>query len=90
MPDDTKTVNVRALRDHLSDYLHRAEQGESFVVVSRDRPVAQLGPAPEQPPVEGRRSLFGLLKDQIWIADDFDEMPAETLDAMLDTEGEEF
>lgn len=83
MPDDTKTVNVRALRDHLSDYLHRAEQGESFVVVSRDRPVAQLGPAP----VSNRRKL-GLLKGQIWIADDFDEMPQDILDAMLDAEDE--
>jgi prevent-host-death family protein len=42
------TVGVRELRRDLSDYLRRVGQGESFAVTLRGRPVAVLGPAPEQ------------------------------------------
>lgn len=43
-----KTVGVRELRRDLSDYLRRVEEGESFAVTSRGRPVAVLAPAPER------------------------------------------
>lgn len=42
-----ETVGVRELRRDLSEYLRRVEQGESFAVTSRGRPVAVLGPSPE-------------------------------------------
>ena len=44
-------VSVRELKDHLSEYLRKAEAGEEIVVVSGNRPVARiLAPlAPEQP-----------------------------------------
>ena len=37
-------VSVRRLKDHLSEYLRRAERGERLVVTDRKRPVAELGP----------------------------------------------
>ena len=40
-------VNVRELRQHLSRYLRRVEQGEHLIVTERRRPVAMLGPLPE-------------------------------------------
>ncbi len=40
-------VSVRELRQHLSRYLRRVEQGERIVVTERRRPVAMLGPLPE-------------------------------------------
>ncbi len=39
-----KTVNVAMLKEKLSEYLHRVEQGEEWVVVSHRRPVARLVP----------------------------------------------
>ena len=41
-------VSVRELRQHLSKYLRRIEQGERLVVTERRRPVAMLGPLPEE------------------------------------------
>lgn len=41
------TVSVRELRQHLSRYLRRVENGERLVVTERRRPVAMLGPLPE-------------------------------------------
>lgn len=41
-------VSVRELRQHLSRYLRRVEQGEHLVVTERRRPVAMLGPLPEE------------------------------------------
>ncbi len=41
-------VSVRDLRQHLSRYLRRVEQGERLVVTERRRPVAMLAPLPEE------------------------------------------
>ncbi len=37
-------TSVRELKDHLSDYLRRVQQGEEIVVTSHNRPVAKLVP----------------------------------------------
>lgn len=39
-------VGVAELRQNLSRYLRRVEQGERLVVTDRNRPVAELGPPP--------------------------------------------
>ncbi|HEX4930476.1 MAG TPA: type II toxin-antitoxin system prevent-host-death family antitoxin [Gaiellaceae bacterium] len=41
-------MSVRELRQHLSRYLRRVEKGEHLVVTERRRPVAMLGPLPEE------------------------------------------
>ncbi len=38
------TINTRALKDQLSGYLHRAEQGEQVIVTRSGKPVAALVP----------------------------------------------
>jgi prevent-host-death family protein len=38
------TVGVAKLRQNLSVYLRRVEQGERLIVTDRNRPVAELGP----------------------------------------------
>ena len=40
-------MSVRELRQHLSRYLRRVAAGERLVVTERRRPVAVLGPLPE-------------------------------------------
>ena len=41
-----QSVGVAELRQNLSTYLRRVEQGERLVVTDRNRPVAELGPPP--------------------------------------------
>jgi prevent-host-death family protein len=40
------TVGIAELRQNLSRYLRRVENGERLLVTDRNRPVAELGPAP--------------------------------------------
>lgn len=42
----SNSVGVAELRQNLSVYLRRVEKGERLVVTDRNRPVAELGPAP--------------------------------------------
>jgi prevent-host-death family protein len=44
------TVGVAELRRNLSLYLRRVSKGERLVVTDRNRPVAELGPAPATGP----------------------------------------
>lgn len=58
----SETVGIAELRQNLSVYLRRVSRGERLVVTDRNRPVAELGPAPTTGPgldrliVEGRVS----------------------------------
>lgn len=72
-------IGVRELRANLSGLLSKARQGGSFIVMSRDVVVAQIIP-PSPEPVQ--RRVLGALKGQIWIAEDFDSWPDDSLDAM--------
>ena len=40
------TVGIAELRQNLSRYLRRVEDGERLIVTDRNRPVAELGPPP--------------------------------------------
>ena len=39
-----RAVGIKALKDHLSEYVRLAEGGETVLVTDRDRVVAELGP----------------------------------------------
>jgi len=52
-------VKIGELRDHLSEYLSRAEQGETILVVNRDREVAVLSAVPRP---RREQSLLGWMK----------------------------
>jgi prevent-host-death family protein len=45
-------VGIRELRQHLSEYLERAERGEVVRVTDRGRPKAMLGPVPGRARIE--------------------------------------
>lgn len=40
-------IGVRALKDHLSEYLRRAGEGERIIITDRGEPVAALTPVEE-------------------------------------------
>jgi len=46
----SEMVGVAELRQNLSVYLRRVKKGERLVVTDRNRPVAELGPAPNTGP----------------------------------------
>ena len=68
-------VSISEAKAQLSKLVARVERGE-VVVLSRGRkPVAKIVPfeSPERSP----RRVFGALRGQIWMADDFDELGPE-------------
>ena len=55
----TERVGVRELRQNLSRWLRRVENGESFEVTERGRPVAELRPLPTVDDVIDRLARAG-------------------------------
>lgn len=77
-------VGVREFRGNLTLYLRQARQGRSFLVMSHDQVLAEVGP-PRQVERPPRRP--GALRGKILIAPDFDRLPADVLAAMEGEEG---
>lgn len=74
-------IGVREFRGKLGDCLRQARSGVRFLIVSRGRPVAELGaPSTEVPERKLRRS--GLMKGQIWLADDWEVWPEGFIETM--------
>lgn len=71
-----KTVNIHEAKTHLSRLLERVAAGEEVVIAKAGKPIAKLIPfaAP-------RKRVLGLDAGKIWIAPDFDELPADLLAA---------
>ena len=55
-------VGVRALKDHLSEYLKRVRQGERIVVTDRGEPLAALTPIEE---TDEARWGWGLVRERV-------------------------
>ena len=77
--DTPLQVGVRELRANLSGLLRQARQGTSFLVMSRGAVVAEINPPPA---AERPRRKAGALKGRIRMAEDFDALPADLLEAM--------
>jgi prevent-host-death family protein len=73
-----KMFNIHAAKTQLSRLIEQAAAGEEIVIAKAGKPVARL--VPFEPRREPRRP--GLMKGQIWIAEDFDEpLPEEIMAA---------
>jgi prevent-host-death family protein len=70
-------VNIFEAKTNLSKLIVQVEQGGEVIIARAGKPVArltQLEPAKKKP------IRFGLMKGEIWIADDFDApLPDEVL-----------
>lgn len=60
----------------LSRLVDAAQAGEEVILTRRGRPVVRLQALTAVP----RKSLFRALDGQIWMAEDFDELPEEVLE----------
>ena len=65
-----KSLHIGAFdaKTHLSDLLKKVVQGQVYVITRRGKPLAELRPITNQK----KKDLFGSLKGQIHISDDFD------------------
>lgn len=72
-------VNVHEAKTHLSKLLARVEAGESINIARSGKPIATLVPA-------AQKRRLGSMRGQIWIADDFDELPPDMAAAFGMTE----
>jgi prevent-host-death family protein len=71
-------VGMHEAKTTLSRLVDAAQAGEEVVITRSGNPVARIEPIR---PTSPRASLFGALKGQIWMADDFDELPEDVLRA---------
>ena len=64
-------INVHEAKTHLSRLLQRVERGEEIVIGRAGTPAARLVPyRPSRGPRKG-----GQWKGNVWMSDDFDELP---------------
>jgi len=68
-------ISISEAKTHLSKLIARAERGEEVTIRRGNQPVVRLV-AIGQPP-SPRRSPIGVLRGQIWISDDADELGPE-------------
>ena len=71
-------INIHDAKTHLSRYVERVEEGETFLLCRRNVPVAEIRPVAK--PATGRRPI-GLAKGTFEIPEEFFEpLPDELLD----------
>ncbi|MBE7209882.1 MAG: prevent-host-death protein [Gluconacetobacter diazotrophicus] len=75
----TRKVGVRELRGNLTGWLREVRQGQVLLVTSHDQVVAELHPPA---PHLRRARQPGRLRGHIRMAEDFDRLPTEILDAI--------
>ena len=71
-------VGMHEAKTKLSQLVERAEAGEEIVIARRGTPVVRLTPVTK---TSSMAAVRGSLKGQITMADDFDELPAEFIEA---------
>jgi prevent-host-death family protein len=69
----TAYVNIAEAKARLSELVDKAASGEEVLIARDNKPVARLVPAG---PTPGPRKS-GSARGQVWMADDFDDIPAD-------------
>ncbi len=70
-------TNISDARASLSRLVEKAMMGEEIIISKSGKPVAKI--VPYSLDASPRELGVGHWKGQIWIADDFDELPEEVL-----------
>ena len=68
-----ETVNIHKAKSTLSSLIKRVLKGEKIIIASRGTPLVTLNKIENK---KGKR-VGGQFKGNVWIADDFDELPKE-------------
>jgi prevent-host-death family protein len=72
-----KQFNIHEATAQLSKLVDLANKGESFVIAKAGTPLAKLVPFSE--PAPKKKIKYGMMKDKVWFADDFDAPPPEEI-----------
>ena len=74
-----KITNISEAKASLSKLVEKALQGEEVIVAKAGKPVAKL--IPFERDTTPRDLSQGIWQGQVWIADDFDELPPDLVQA---------
>jgi prevent-host-death family protein len=80
-PSSPRQVNVHQAKTHFSQLVQRAEAGEEIIIARDGHPCARLMPLAPGP----RRTMTGMDRGKVWIADDFNETPQDVIDSFYDS-----
>jgi prevent-host-death family protein len=72
-----KQVGLFEAKSHFSSLILEVEGGASIIVTKKGKPVARI--VPFEPPMQPRE--IGFDDGKIWMADDFNELPPDVLEA---------
>ncbi|HFE67059.1 MAG TPA: type II toxin-antitoxin system prevent-host-death family antitoxin [Chloroflexi bacterium] len=70
------TISLNEIEKDLHEYLKRAEEGETVVIVRNNKPVVQIEPVQNK---EKKLRPYGLYKGKFVVPDDFDAPLPETI-----------
>ena len=76
--------NIHEAKTNLSKLIEKALNGEEVVIAKAGKPLVRLVPVVE------KEDCFGMDADNMWIADDFDELPEDLLAAFYGEDDESF
>lgn len=75
-------VNLEDAKADLSSLIERAASGEDVLIAAADRPLVRLVPVEQAQHSKAPPRKPGMMKGQIWMADDFDDpLPPDILKA---------
>lgn len=63
-----KTYNIHEAKTHLSKILNEVREGETVYIAKAGKKLVELKPVKEKK----KKIPWGLLKDKMWVADDWD------------------
>lgn len=76
-----KTYTIYEAKTHFSELVRRAAAGETVRIGARGKAVVELRPA-AGPALERPQSFYGVWKDRMWFAPDYDQADQEIADAI--------
>jgi prevent-host-death family protein len=76
-------VNIHEAKTHLSRLVEKAAKGEAFIIAKAGKPMVKVVPLDEAEP---KPEIFGFMKGQVQIPDDFDRMGEQEILEMFGIE----
>ena len=76
-----RITNVSEAKASLSKLLEKVLQGEEVIIGKAGKPVARL--VPYNRDTNPRDLSQGIWKGKVWMADDFDDLPEELMQAFM-------
>ena len=80
-----KIVNIHEAKTHLSRLVEAASRGETFVIARAGKPLVKVVPI-EPVSTDNINRMFGFMKGEFTIPDDFDTMMQDEIIAMFEGE----